>query len=96
MDLLLADPVRKGTLRPSITPEQAPKLEIKKDPKGLVTVIGATSVPATSAEQTLAVIEQVGMDCMHSCQSCNCLSFLTPSTISTCCHNMFECQRKQQ
>eukprot|EP00878_Enallax_costatus_P038268 GHUV01043455.1.p1 GENE.GHUV01043455.1~~GHUV01043455.1.p1 ORF type:complete len:1268 (+),score=413.50 GHUV01043455.1:1733-5536(+) len=58
MDLLLPEPVRKGTMRPPIVPEQPPKLEIKKDPKGLVTVTGASTVPATSAQQLLGVIEQ--------------------------------------
>lgn len=57
MDLLLPEPSRKGTMRPNTAPEQ-PKLEIKKDPKGLVTVVGAISVPATSAQQLLGVIEQ--------------------------------------
>lgn len=59
MDLLLPEPSRKGNARPNIVPEQPPKLEIKKDPKGLVTVMGSTTIAATSAKQLLGVIEQV-------------------------------------
>lgn len=35
-----------------------PKLEVKKDPKGFVTVQGATSIEALSAAQLTAVIEK--------------------------------------
>lgn len=56
MDLLLPDVPRK-----SIRPADAPKLEIKRDPKGLVNVLGAISQPVTSAEQLLAAIEQVSV-----------------------------------
>lgn len=34
------------------------RLEIKKDPRGLVTVVGATSLSVTSAEQAMARIEE--------------------------------------
>uniref|UniRef100_A0A7S0WQ45 Kinesin motor domain-containing protein n=1 Tax=Chlamydomonas leiostraca TaxID=1034604 RepID=A0A7S0WQ45_9CHLO len=54
MDLLLP-PVPRGT-KPGQAPEP-PKLEIKKDPKGLVTVAGATVVEVTSAKELMATIE---------------------------------------
>jgi hypothetical protein len=57
MDLLLPDQQRR-TLRPS-TASEPPKLEIKKDPKGTVTVVGATTLPVTSARELLAAVEQV-------------------------------------
>eukprot|EP00775_Hariotina_reticulata_P011897 gene11897-12041_t len=56
MDLLLPDQQRR-TLRPS-TASEPPKLEIKKDPKGTVTVLGATTLPVTSARELLAAVEQ--------------------------------------
>eukprot|EP00877_Chromochloris_zofingiensis_P014605 jgi/Chrzof1/9399/Cz04g01170.t1 len=37
---------------------EPPKLEIKKDPKGMVHVVGASLVPVTSAEHILATIEE--------------------------------------
>lgn len=46
MDLLLP-PQPKGR---SVQPPDPPKLEIKKDPKGMVTVTGATVVEVTSAK----------------------------------------------
>jgi hypothetical protein len=55
MDLLLPEVPRKNSIRPV----EVPKLEIKRDAKGLVSVLGATMQPATSAQQLLAAIEQV-------------------------------------
>uniref|UniRef100_A0A383VU44 Kinesin motor domain-containing protein n=1 Tax=Tetradesmus obliquus TaxID=3088 RepID=A0A383VU44_TETOB len=62
MDLLLPDAVRRnatgaGAGRHSNEP-QLPKLDIKKDPKGLVTVVGATDLSVTSEQQLLTAIEQ--------------------------------------
>uniref|UniRef100_A0A7S0Y9G8 Kinesin motor domain-containing protein n=1 Tax=Polytomella parva TaxID=51329 RepID=A0A7S0Y9G8_9CHLO len=48
-DLLLS-PQLKGS-------KDMPKLEVKKDPKGLVTVVGATLVEVTSAKELMAAIE---------------------------------------
>lgn len=56
MDLLLPEVPRKGSVRPA----DVPKLEIKRDAKGLVSVLGATTQAATSAEQLMSAIEQVG------------------------------------
>jgi len=56
MDLLLPEVPRKNNSRPS----DVSKLEIKRDAKGLVSVLGATAQPVTSAEQLMAAIEQVG------------------------------------
>jgi hypothetical protein len=42
---LLLPPVPKGTRQ-----YEAPKLDIKKDTKGMVTVVGATIVEVTSAK----------------------------------------------
>ncbi|GBF96810.1 hypothetical protein Rsub_09666 [Raphidocelis subcapitata] len=53
MDLLLpAQPRASGPRAPEV-----PRLEIKKDPRGLVTVQGATVVPVPSAEAALAMID---------------------------------------
>lgn len=56
MDLLLPEVPRKGSVRPA----DVPKLEIKRDAKGLVSVLGATQQAATSAKQLMFAIEQVG------------------------------------
>jgi hypothetical protein len=56
MDLLLPEVPRKSSIRPA----DNPKLEIKRDAKGLVSVLGATQQAVTSAEQLMATVEQVG------------------------------------
>ncbi|KXZ52314.1 hypothetical protein GPECTOR_10g946 [Gonium pectorale] len=38
-------------------PPEVPKLDIKKDPKGMVTVVGATIVEVTSAKELMSAIE---------------------------------------
>lgn len=62
MDLLLPESFRRPAVGSNANrgnlPEP-PKLEIKKDPKGLVTVVGATDLPVTSEKQLLSAIEQV-------------------------------------
>jgi hypothetical protein len=40
-------------------------VEIKKDPKGLVTVVGATDLGVTSEQQLLTTIEQVSSCVAH-------------------------------
>ncbi|GLC77793.1 hypothetical protein PLESTB_000955500 [Pleodorina starrii] len=50
---LLLPPGPKGSRQPV----EAPKLDIKKDPKGMVTVVGATVVEVTSAKELMAAIE---------------------------------------
>lgn len=55
MDLLLPEVPRKGSIRPA----DIPKLEIKRDAKGLVSVLGATNQAVTSAAQLMATVEQV-------------------------------------
>lgn len=56
MDLLLPDaPRQKGSIRLA----DLPRLEIKRDAKGLVSVLGATQQSVTSAEQLMATVEQV-------------------------------------
>lgn len=50
MDLLLP-PAAKGTKNPP----EPPKLEIKKDQKGMVTVVGATIVEVSVVIKTLLV-----------------------------------------
>jgi predicted ThiF/HesA family dinucleotide-utilizing enzyme len=40
-------------------------VEIKKDPKGLVTVVGATDLGVTSEQQLLTAIEQVSSCVAH-------------------------------
>lgn len=52
MDLLLPP-----TPKSNKNPPDPPKLEIKKDPKGMVTVAGATVVEVTSAKELMATIE---------------------------------------
>jgi hypothetical protein len=67
MDLLLPDHMRRNTTgagRSSNEP-QLPRLEIKKDPKGLVTVVGATDLGVTSEQQLLTAIEQVSSCVAH-------------------------------
>lgn len=61
MDLLLPEVPRKSSIRPA----DNPKLEIKRDTKGLVSVLGATQQAVTSAEQLMATVEQVRQ--AHSC-----------------------------
>ncbi|GLI62984.1 hypothetical protein VaNZ11_005841 [Volvox africanus] len=51
---LLLPPAPKNS-RTSIV--EVPKLDIKKDPKGMVTVVGATVVEVTSAKELMAAIE---------------------------------------
>jgi hypothetical protein len=63
MDLLLPEVPRKGSIRPADTP----KLEIKRDAKGLVSVLGATNQAVTSAEQLMATVEQVRSGLVGSC-----------------------------
>ncbi|KAG2501877.1 hypothetical protein HYH03_000375 [Edaphochlamys debaryana] len=50
---LLLPPQPKGSRQPV----DLPKLDIKKDPKGMVTVVGATVVEVTSAKELMAAIE---------------------------------------
>lgn len=52
-DLLLPAPAVK-----TIRPMEPPKLEIKKDAKGMVTVVGATVVPVASAAELMHVVEE--------------------------------------
>eukprot|EP00879_Flechtneria_rotunda_P020451 GHRR01021517.1.p1 GENE.GHRR01021517.1~~GHRR01021517.1.p1 ORF type:complete len:458 (+),score=171.49 GHRR01021517.1:1146-2519(+) len=56
MDLLLPEAPRRSA-RP-IGVVEPPKLDIKKDPKGVVTVVGATDLPVSSADQCMQAIEQ--------------------------------------
>ncbi|KAF8058864.1 KIN14I [Scenedesmus sp. PABB004] len=56
MDLLLPEPAGRAPRGPR-APE-APRLEIKRDPKGVVTVAGATDLHVSSAAQLLAAVEQ--------------------------------------
>ncbi len=64
MDLLLPEVPRKGSVRPA----DVPKLEIKRDAKGLVSVLGATQQAASSAAQLMGAIEQVGARHCLFCQ----------------------------
>ena len=56
-DLLLPPPAGRGP-GPGRGAPEPPKLEIKKDPHGRVTVLGATAAPVASAEQAMARIEE--------------------------------------
>ncbi len=47
MDMLLPAPA-KGAKNTSPLPQEPPKLDIKKDPKGMVTVTGATVVQVSA------------------------------------------------
>jgi hypothetical protein len=62
MDLLLPDSMRRNATGAGAgrnNEPQLPRLDIKKDPKGLVTVVGATDLSVTSEQQLLTAIEQV-------------------------------------
>jgi hypothetical protein len=63
MDLLLPDAPKGGGGRgggsSSLRPAEPPRLDIKRDPKGCVSVVGATTQPVGSRAQLLAAIEQV-------------------------------------
>ena len=63
-DFFLQDSLADLLLQPSVGKtnrivQELPKLEIKKDPKGMVTVVGATVVPVKSGKQLM----QVGIGC---------------------------------
>jgi hypothetical protein len=73
MDLLLPDSMRRNATGAGAgrNEMQLPRLDIKKDPKGLVTVVGATDLSVTSEQQLLTAIEQVrgrrGRDARFRC-----------------------------
>ncbi|KAK9815534.1 hypothetical protein WJX72_005298 [[Myrmecia] bisecta] len=57
-DLLLLAPKGKAAEKGSWAQTRGPKLDIKKDPKGMVTVPGATLIEVTSAKELIDVIEK--------------------------------------